>query len=91
MIRRDAIENIMEYIDDEIARMMAVEYDKVLKLLKTHKGLLESITQKLLEKEILIRDCSDYENFGSGYYRIAVKTHRENKKILSSIRKVMGA
>ena len=40
---------------------------------------------------VLLAGGGDYENLGSGYYRIAVKTHRENKKILSSIRKVMGA
>ena len=53
---REFSEDTQKYIDDEIARMMAVEYDKVLKLLKTHKGLLESITQKLLEKEIMEGD-----------------------------------
>lgn len=49
------------------------------------------LKEKLLKKQILIRDCSDYQNLGSGYYRIAVKQHKENKKLLSLIRKVMGA
>lgn len=36
---------------------------------------------RLLEKGILIRDCSNFKGLGSGYYRIAVRTREENERL----------
>ena len=49
-----------------------------------------SLYQKLLSQGILIRDCSDYEGLGQGFYRVAVKKHRENKLLIKAIKKVRG-
>lgn len=43
----------------------------------------------LLEHGILIRDCSDYEGLGNGFYRIAVKDHRSNVLLINSIRTLL--
>lgn len=48
------------------------------------------LKEKLMKNKILIRDCSDYKGLEKGYYRIAVKSHGENKKLLSSLKKVQG-
>ena len=40
---------------------------------------------QLLKKNILIRDCSNYENLEKGYYRIAVRTEEENKYLLKQM------
>lgn len=40
----------------------------------------------LLQKKILIRDCSDYEGLEKGFYRIAVKKHGENKKLIQELK-----
>lgn len=40
----------------------------------------------LLQKKILIRDCSDYEGLEKGFYRIAVKKHNENKKLIQELK-----
>lgn len=46
----------------------------------------ENLFLKLYEKDkILIRDCSDYIGLEKGYFRIAVKNHRENKKLIKKI------
>lgn len=36
---------------------------------------------RLLEKKILIRDCSNFRGLGKGYYRIAVRTREENERL----------
>ena len=41
--------------------------------------------EKLLEKRILIRDCSNFRGLGKGFYRIAVKTRKENEILLMTI------
>ncbi|MFA6937938.1 MAG: ATP-dependent zinc metalloprotease FtsH, partial [Treponema sp.] len=50
---REYSEDTQKYIDDEISRMMNERYDAVLKLLKSHKALLEYIAKRLLEKETM--------------------------------------
>lgn len=41
--------------------------------------------ERLLEKGILVRDCSNYPNLDKGYFRIAVRTHAENEALLQAI------
>lgn len=42
--------------------------------------------ERLLEKGILIRSCSDYRNLSPGYFRIGVRTHEENVKLIEAWR-----
>ena len=51
-------------------------------LLKTEHPLYE----KLLKEKILIRDCGNYRGLSNGYYRIAVKTHEENEKLIAQLK-----
>lgn len=43
------------------------------------------LAKKLLEYQIMIRDCSDYVGLEKGFYRIAVKQHNENEGLLSAM------
>lgn len=45
------------------------------------KGLVE----QALEKRVLIRDCSNYRGLSEGYYRVAVRTHAENIRLLEAL------
>lgn len=44
--------------------------------------------RKLLDKGILIRDCRDYHGLTAGFYRTAVRTHRENMALLRCLRNI---
>lgn len=44
--------------------------------------------KKLLQEQVMIRDCSNYPGLTGGYYRIAVRLHQENERLLEAIRKV---
>lgn len=44
--------------------------------------------RKLLEKGVLIRDCRDYHGLTAGFYRTAVRTHRENTVLLQCLRNI---
>lgn len=41
------------------------------------------------ERGFLIRDCSNYRGLSEGYYRIAVRTHDENLKLLEAISQII--
>ena len=43
---------------------------------------------EMLKRRILIRDCSNYEGLGKGYYRIAIRTEKENELFLNALREV---
>ena len=46
------------------------------------------LVRPLREKGILIRDCSDYEGLGAGWYRTAVRTHDENRILLGALAEI---
>jgi threonine-phosphate decarboxylase len=47
--------------------------------------------ERLLEKGILVRDCSNYRGLHKGDVRIAVRTHEENAALLAAIAEVLHA
>lgn len=48
----------------------------------------KSLYEALLEKGILIRDCSNFRGLRRGFYRVAVKTRKENKILLKAIEEI---
>ena len=50
----------------------------------------EALYEKLLEKGILIRDCRNFRGLGKGFYRIAVKSRKENEILLEAIGDIRG-
>lgn len=53
-------------------------------LIKT-KQESKLVQKKLLRKNILVRDCSNFKGLDSHYIRIAVKTHKENQMLLRAL------
>jgi threonine-phosphate decarboxylase len=45
----------------------------------------EYLAAELRQAGILIRDCSNFEGLGRGYFRIAVKAHADNVKLISAL------
>ena len=45
----------------------------------------EDLYSRLLEKGILIRDCGNFKGLSKGFYRIAVKSRRENEILLKAM------
>lgn len=44
-----------------------------------------SLYEALLNKGILIRDCSNFRGLSQGYYRIAVRQRDDNERLLKAI------
>ncbi|MBI2127949.1 MAG: histidinol-phosphate aminotransferase family protein [Nitrosarchaeum sp.] len=53
-------------------------------LIKT-KMKSQTLQKKLLEKKILVRDCSTIRGLNNNYIRIAVKTRKENEKLIKAL------
>lgn len=49
-----------------------------------------SLAEQLRNKKILIRDCSNYQNLGKDFFRIAVRNKRENQIFLQALSQILS-
>ena len=72
-----------KYLSSELKRLGFTVYNSntAFILLNAEYDLYSS----LLEHGILIRDCSDCEGLGKGFYRVAVKDHTSNALLINTI------
>jgi len=67
--------------------------DEGLKVLDSEGNYLfftgsDDLYDKLMEKGIMIRDCSNYRGLYRGCYRAAVKLHEDNVKLIEALRSI---
>ncbi|MCI6560030.1 MAG: aminotransferase class I/II-fold pyridoxal phosphate-dependent enzyme [Ruminococcus sp.] len=48
------------------------------------------LNELLIPKKIVLRDCSDFEGLGKGWYRTAVRTHIENVQLINALRECLN-
>lgn len=58
-------------------------------LLKVTSEVALSLVEQLEVKNIMIRNCANYKGLGLGYFRVAVKNHDANEKLVSAIKEVL--
>ncbi len=49
---------------------------------------IENFAEQLRSKGFLIRSCANYHNLGDNYYRIAVKSHEDNRDLIKAIKEM---
>lgn len=49
-----------------------------------------TLTEKLIKKRIALRDCSDFDGLGKGWYRTAVRNHKENVRLINALRECLN-
>lgn len=60
-------------------------------LVKTQIPSTQLQLRLLRQKQILIRDCVSFPELGEKYFRVAVKTHIDNQKLLDELNKLSEA
>lgn len=45
--------------------------------------------ERLLEREILVRDCSNYHGLEQGWFRVAVRREEENRVLIDTVRSIL--
>ena len=51
----------------------------------------EELYEKLLAKKLLVRMCGDFQELDNSFFRVSVKKKNDNKKLVSIMKKIMGA
>jgi threonine-phosphate decarboxylase len=87
---RRLIKTESKFLMDSVSRLdgfSCVETSANFILIKTRKdsGMLKN---KLIKKNILVRDCSTFRGLGKNYIRIAVRTHKENLKLIKALEEI---
>ena len=54
-------------------------------LIKTKKDSTK-LQKKLLKNKILVRDCKNFRGLNNHYIRVAIKSHKDNLKLVSALR-----
>jgi threonine-phosphate decarboxylase len=78
-----------KYLYDQlrlINKLKVYEPSVILKLFKTVITIHMNI--ELLKNNNIIRSCSNYNCLNNSYYRIAVRNHEENSKLLKNLKKI---
>lgn len=84
--RRKTVEYVKTeriYLEKELKRLGIYVYPGEADYLLLYSEI--PLYGKLLDRKLLIRDCSNYRGLGSGFYRVAVKTHAENEILIRAI------
>lgn len=82
------IKKELSYLINAISKLNGFEcYDSTTNfiLIKTKQDST-TIKQKLLKKNILIRDCRNFRGLDNHHIRIAVKSHKDNVKLIHAMR-----
>lgn len=88
----DYIKESITYVEKERLFMYTALEALGLKVYKSGGNYLffytdcHNLNEGLMNYGILIRDCSNYRNLEKGYFRVAIKTHDENIKLIEAIR-----
>lgn len=48
-----------------------------------------NLKEECLKNHLLIRSCSNYPSLGEGYFRIAVKQHKDNEKLIEALKEIL--
>ena len=59
-------------------------------LFKIESMRAEAFEKALNEQGILIRNCSNYRGLTEGYFRMAIKDHQSNHRLLQAMEEVLG-
>ena len=48
------------------------------------------LKEECLKRQLLIRSCSNYPSLGEGFFRIAVKQHEDNEKLIKALKEILA-
>ena len=77
-----------EYLSQELGEMGIRVYPSDANFIMLYTE--ERIWDRLLEKGIMIRDLSDFRGLSTGYYRIGVREHADNERLVAAMREIMA-
>ena len=85
---KTVIRNERGYLLSEFKRLGIKAYDSDCNFILIKDA--EKLDEELLKEQILLRNCSNFKGLDEGYYRIAIRTHEENFKLIVMLDRYRG-
>lgn len=79
------------YLKEELKKLNVKVYDSYANYILFRLRENIDLKEELLKRYILIRSCSNYKNLDESYYRIAVRTERENQLFIKAMKELQAA
>lgn len=79
----------LSYMKKEFFRLPVILYDGAANYLFFQTPGITDLDKRLEGHGIMIRNCSNYVNLGRDYWRVAVKSHEENEKLIKALRMIL--
>lgn len=79
----------LSYMKKEFFRLPVILYDGAANYLFFQTPGITDLDKRLEGYGIMIRNCSNYVNLGTDYWRVAVKSHEENEKLIKALRMIL--
>ncbi|MDO5146234.1 MAG: threonine-phosphate decarboxylase CobD [Eubacteriales bacterium] len=86
----EAVEKELAFMKEELSSLPVKLFDGQANYLFFRAPGITDLDDRLEKKGIMIRNCSNYVNLQGDYWRVAVKSHEENKKLLDAMRDVLS-
>ncbi len=84
----DYIKRERKYLTDELSACGAEVFPSEANFLLIRS--VPDLYERMLEDNILIRKCDSFSGLGSNFFRIAIRTHDENRCFVQSFRRCMN-
>ncbi len=80
-----------EYLYGELKKISKLEvYTSLASYIFFKSRVQIDLRKELLAKSILIRSCSNYIGLDEAYYRVAVKGHKDNIRLIKALKEVLN-
>ena len=76
------------FLAAELAKIGVKVYDGAANFLMFRSRI--ELAEELLAEGILIRDCANFSGLTEGFYRVAVRTHDENIRLINAVRRFLN-
>lgn len=90
--RRQTIQMIASenaFMKHEMRKLPIHLYDGVVNYLFFQAPGVTDLDRRMERHGIMIRNCSNYVNLGRDYFRVAVKGHEENERLLAALKEAL--
>lgn len=78
----------LAYMKEEMGKLPIRLYDGQANYLFFRAPGVKDLDRRLERKGIMIRNCNNYVNLGEDYWRVAVKDHESNMRLIESMKEV---
>jgi len=87
---KDTVAGLRENLIDNLSKFPITIYKSDANFILFRDENNNNLREDLLKYDISIRDCSNYRELGSTYYRIAIKTKKDNEYLVKVFKKLYG-